>query len=91
MHRTVRLPIVIAAALWLGSVAAAAQTPPPPDTTRTEIELLRNELAALRQDVRTLRQRLDTVERKLAQPSLGPERLQPFLSPPPVTQSPPLR
>jgi len=82
--------IATAATLWLGAAAAAAQTPPSA-TSGTEAELLRTEIAALRQDVQSLRHRLETVERQLAQRSLGPERLQPLLSPPPITQSPPLR
>lgn len=90
MHQSIRYMIAIATALWLGAAPAAAQTPPPA-TTGTEAELLRTELAALRQEVRSLRQRLEAVERQIAQRSLGPERLQPLLSPPPVTQSPPLR
>ncbi|MGE0744198.1 MAG: hypothetical protein AB7K86_03075 [Rhodospirillales bacterium] len=90
MHLSTRYPIAIATALWLGAAAAAAQTPPPAAAS-TEVELLRTELAALRQEVQSLRQRLEAVERQLAQRSLGPERLQPLLSPPPITQSPPLR
>ena len=87
-----RFPALCAGLVLLAIIGSAdAQTTPLERPGTADHAALQAEIDALRREVEGLRGRIDALERRISpQRSLGGDRLQPYLTPPPAP-SPVLR